>query len=212
MVLSAATTARWLVALFALSLVVAPAAAHKGEKHGMKPAATVSAGVPGVATPPAAHSPAPAVEAQTERNHAAGFFPRLTDWLGRLHPIVVHFPMAFLPAALFTAVVGRRRPGFAAPVQFLVVAGGIGAALAAVLGWLSAGIPSDGDDWLLTSHRWLGTGIGLVALVLGVWAGRRPERDRSTAMIVGLTVITAAIVTQGWLGGAMVHGLDHLDW
>jgi hypothetical protein len=31
-------------------------------------------------------------------------------------------------------------------------------------------------------------------------------------MIVGLTLITAAIVTQGWLGGAMVHGVDHLDW
>ena len=50
---------------------------------------------------------------------------RLLDWLGRLHPIIVHFPIAFFPAALFTAIVGRRRPAFAAPVRFLVIAGGI---------------------------------------------------------------------------------------
>src|SRR5687767_6104075 len=31
---------------------------------------------------------------------------RLMDWLGRLHPVIVHFPIAFFPAALFTAIVG----------------------------------------------------------------------------------------------------------
>jgi hypothetical protein len=31
-------------------------------------------------------------------------------------------------------------------------------------------------------------------------------------MLAGLAVITAAIVVQGWFGGAMVHGVDHLNW
>ena len=31
-------------------------------------------------------------------------------------------------------------------------------------------------------------------------------------MIVGLAVITAAIVVQGWFGGALVHGMDHMNW
>jgi len=212
MVLSPATTVRWLLAVCALLLMIAPAAAHKGEKHGAKPPGAASAEVLAAANAQRPQSPVPPVSSQAERDQTAEFFPSLIDWLGRLHPIVVHFPMAFLPAALFTAVVGRRRPSFAAPVQFLVVAGGFGAALAAVLGWLSADLRSAGDDWVLTAHRWLGTGIGLVALALGVWAARRLERDRSAAMIVGLALITAAIVTQGWLGGAMVHGVDHLDW
>lgn len=34
-----------------------------------------------------------------------GFFGRLLDWLGRTHPVIVHFPIV-LPPALFTAVVG----------------------------------------------------------------------------------------------------------
>jgi hypothetical protein len=28
---------------------------------------------------------------------------RFGDWPGRLHPIVIHCPLAFFPAALFTA-------------------------------------------------------------------------------------------------------------
>jgi len=67
-------------------------------------------------------------------------------------------------------------------------------------------------DPLLTVHRWLGSLIGIASLALGVWAVRRPDRSRSTAMIVALALVTAALVVQGWYGGALVHGADHLDW
>ena len=137
---------------------------------------------------------------------------RLLDWLGRLHPIIVHFPIAFFPAALFTAIVGRWRPAFAAPVQFLILAGAIIAPVAALLGWLNAGFEPATDDGLLQVHRWLGTAIGIGALVLGLWAWRRPDRLRGSAMLAALTVLTAAIIVQGWFGGAMVHGADHLNW
>lgn len=137
---------------------------------------------------------------------------RFMDWLGRLHPIIVHFPIAFFPAALFTAIVGRRRPAFAAPVQFMVVAGGIIAPIAAVLGWFAGGFNLAADDWLLTWHRWLGTGIGVGALVLAVWALKKPQEDRSTGMIIGLTIMTAAIIVQGWFGGSMMRGMDHMNW
>ncbi len=139
-------------------------------------------------------------------------FERLLDWLGRLHPMIVHFPIAFFPAALFTAIVGRRRPAFAAPVQFMVVAGGIIAPIAAVLGWFDGGFDFATDDMLLQNHRWLGTGIGIGALGLAIWALRKPQQDRSVGMIVGLAIITAAIVVQGWFGGALVHGMDHMNW
>lgn len=137
---------------------------------------------------------------------------RLLDWLGRLHPMIVHFPIAFFPAALFTAIVGRRRPAFAKPVQFLVVAGGIIAPLAALVGWFDAGFDFATDDALLLPHRWLGTAIGIGALALAIWAWREPEEDRGPGMIVGLAVISAAIVVQGWFGGALVHGADHMNW
>ena len=140
------------------------------------------------------------------------FFERLQTWLGAFHSIIVHFPIAFFPAALFTAVVGRRRPAFSTPVQFLVVAGGVVAPFAALLGWLNAGFELIDPDPLLLAHRWLGTGIGLGGLALALWAWRRPWEDRGAGMILSLSVMTVAIAVQGWFGGSLIHGVAHLNW
>jgi uncharacterized membrane protein len=137
---------------------------------------------------------------------------RLLDWLGRFHPIIVHFPIAFFPAALFTAIVGRRRPAFSAPVQFLVVAGGIISPISALLGWFNGGWVAWDADPLLAIHRWLGTGIGVGGLLLGIWAWRRPWEDRGAGMILALAAMTIALAVQGWFGGALVHGAEHLNW
>jgi len=192
----------------------APATAHKEHKK-QEQVAKPSVGQPNQASPgaqamdPAMHNGMGEMMDDEDRSNL-GTFARLLDWLGRLHPIIIHFPIAFFPAALFTAVVGRRKPAFAKPVQFLVVAGGIIAPIAAVLGWLDA-IGADPDP-LLTVHRWLGTAIGASALALAIWAWRRPDQDRRPGMLWGLAALTAAIVMQGWYGGALVHGIDHMSW
>lgn len=215
------------LSLFAAIVIVGSSPAFGHEEHRRQREAALKArqmeqakGVPqpGV-TAPAATGPA-SMQAQmgdmmglpkVDRSKMSAS-ARFMDWLGRLHPIIVHFPIAFFPAALFTAIVGRRRPAFAAPVQFLVVAGGIIAPIAAVLGWFGGGFNLAADDWLLTWHRWLGTGIGVGALALAIWALKKPEQDRSTGMIVGLAIISAAIVIQGWFGGALMRGMDHMSW
>lgn len=202
-----------------LAIIGAPAQAHKEHKKKQPVAAQVvqpgaqpgtPAGMQG--SPTAMHAQMGEMMEEREDRSQMPMGERLLDWLGRLHPVIVHFPIAFFPAALFTAIVGRRRAGFATPVQFLVVAGGIIAPLAALLGWFDGGFGLAKDDWLLQFHRWLGTVIGLWALALGIWAWRRPEAGRSLAMVVALALITAAIIVQGWYGGAMVHGIDHMDW
>lgn len=205
-----------LVALVALILTASsPAAAHK--EHKKKPVQSEqlirSAQVPAMAGPNAKHAQVgEAMEPAKEDRSKMVPVERLLDWLGRTHPVIVHFPIAFFPAALFTAIVGRRRPAFTAPLQFLIIAGGILAPVAALLGWFDGGFDFATDDWLLKFHRWLGTGIGIGALGLTVWAWRRPEANRSAGMIVGLSLITIAIIIQGWFGGAMVHGIDHMNW
>lgn len=207
----AALLAVWLLAL---SLSLSPAAAHKKERHA--PAATAQQGsTSAAATAPGAmadHDMSGTMEKMEADRAGMSTFERFLDWLGRLHPIVIHFPIAFFPAALFTAVVGRRRTAFAAPVQFLVVAGGVIAPIAMVLGWLTGGLTLTDTDPLLRVHRWLGTAIGLSGLALAIWAWKRPREDRSPGMIAALAGTTAAIIVQGWFGGAIVHGIDHMDW
>jgi uncharacterized membrane protein len=194
--------------LAAFILGAAPAAAHKNEQHDRSAPATV-AEAPNGAAAEADHMAAMMAEEEDDRS-AMSTVERLLDWLGRLHPVVVHFPLAFFPAALFTAIVGRRRPAFGKPVQFLVVAGGIIAPIAALLGWFDALSAEPGP--LLTVHRWLGTAIGVAGLALALWAWKRPWEDRRPGMMWALAAITAAIVLQGWYGGALVHGADHMNW
>lgn len=212
----------WLVAvLSALALlsvaVSGPAVAHGKKKH--VPAEQVSQSPDGNASPAAPNAAAAAaghgqmggmmdgMDMEVDRSKLP-FLERLLGWFGRLHPLIVHFPIAFFPAALFTAVVGRRRPAFAAPVQFLVVAGGIFAPIAAGAGWL-AGMTADPEP-VLTYHRWLGVTMGVVGLGLGLWAWRRPWEDRGAGMILALTLMTIAIVVQGFLGASVTHGMDHM--
>ena len=206
------------IALLAAPLIAtaSPAVAHKDKQ---KPAAAAQVQQPDVPAGASGATPAAAVgqgqmgammqgmDMAMDRSRMP-FVERLLGWLGRMHPLVVHFPLAFFPAALFTAIVGRRRPAFAAPVQFLVVAGGIFAPIAAGAGWL-AGMTADPEP-ILGYHRWLGVAIAVAGAALGVWAWRRPWEDRGSGMILALTVMTIAIAVQGFWGASLTHGMEHL--
>jgi len=197
-----------IMAALALALTMPSASmAHKGQQHNQQQAQQVPAG--SNASTAAAQGQMGGMDMDMEMDRSKmPFFERLIGWLGRLHPMVVHFPIAFFPAALLTAIVGRKRPAFSAPVQFLVVAGGIFAPIAAAAGWL-AGLSADPEP-ILAYHRWLGVAIGVAGAGLGVWAWRRPWEDRGAGMIVALTLMTIAIAVQGFLGASLTHGMDHM--
>lgn len=201
-----------------LAFAASPALAHKDHDKKKAEAAqvqgvsatpgTAADGAPtGASAAPMSHDMTGGMDMADDRS-ALPFLERLVEWLGRLHPFFVHFPIAFFPAALFTAVVGRRRPAFSAPVQFLVVAGGVFAPVAAAAGWLGAATME--PDAIHTFHRWLGVAIGASGAALAFWAWRRPREDRGAGMILALTAMTLAIAVQGFLGAAVTHGLDHL--
>lgn len=203
------------VALFSMG-VSGPAAAHGKKKHGsteqvQQPGQTGAANTEAAQNAAAGHGQTDEVMDGMDMgmDRSSMSLPeRLLDWFGRLHPLVVHFPIAFFPAALFTAIVGRKRAAFATPVQFLVVAGGIFSPIAAGAGWL-AGMGADPEP-VLAYHRWLGVAIGLAGTGLGIWAWRRPWEDRGSGMILALTIMTIAIAVQGFLGASVTHGMDHM--
>jgi len=137
---------------------------------------------------------------------------RLIDWLGRFHPMLVHFPLALLPMAFIAILVARRRPEWTHTAHILVVAAGLAVIPTALLGWFAGGFALAGDDSLLVVHRWLGTAIAIAGagLTLIVWRGR--ARVSHPIALVALIAINIALIVQGWYGGALVHGADHLAW
>ncbi len=129
-----------------------------------------------------------------------------------MHPFAVHFPLALFPVSWLALVLARRRGGATDVIRALIIVAGASAAGAALLGWFNAGLATVDKDPLLLWHRWLGTAIALVGGVLALWAWRRPSAANGRIMVLLLGTVSLSLLVQGWFGGALIHGIDHLNW
>lgn len=142
---------------------------------------------------------------------------RVIVWLGKFHPALVHFPIALLSAGALAELLylRTRRSMWRAAGAYCAVLGGLGAIVAAALGWASAGFTLVDKDTIRLIHRWLGTGVavvavaamGTVSLTDGSDADGKPDaklKPRVLVLLAGLSAMAA-----GFFGGAIVWGLDH---
>lgn len=136
---------------------------------------------------------------------------------GRLHPVLVHFPLGLLlsAAAYETLNLIRGKPTLAAPTAVMIVLGALGAVAAAGTGWINGEYEPHGQAvaTLLFRHRWLGVAVAVLStlLALSLAFGRtspsRGQRTLQTATLLGLAGLTGL---TGHLGGSMVYGEDYI--
>lgn len=153
-------------------------------------------------------SPEAGAETPTEQFLLA----RLIDWLGRTHPMLVHFPIALFPVGLLAAVLARRREDWKPVARPAIGLAGFMTIPAALFGWFAGGLDLSVDDGLLLVHRWLGTAIALFGIYFLIMAWRRKDWVFGGAAIGLLIALNAMLIVQGWFGGALVHGADHLSF
>jgi uncharacterized membrane protein len=137
------------------------------------------------------------------------------ELLGRLHPVLLHFPVALLVlGAVLEGVRGFRNSEFLGrAVVGLFGLGAMAALLTVGSGWLLAAhehIRSDQRD-ILELHRWL----ALVAAIWAVlaWLGARVWRNSITPGKVWARRLMAAltfvlIAASGHFGALLVWGKD----
>jgi len=171
---------------------------HAGEQA--TPGASAAATVPGHAH---------------ERRDAEGA-AKLIAWLGNFHPPSVHFPIAMLLGAALAELLAMwtHDERYAQAGRFCLWTGGLAAVAAAALGWCFAGFEIGADDWILRTHRWLGTATAVWAVVLLALASSRSQRSpaRRSAYRVALFLGAFLVAATGFFGGALVHGIDHYAW
>jgi uncharacterized membrane protein len=102
-------------------------------------------------------------------------------------------------------------------VRFLVVLAALGAISAAVLGWINAYFASYVGQAapILKWHRWLGTGTAVWAVVCAglVIINDCREGSSERQRFRGALLLGAALVgISGFLGSALIYGLDHYAW
>lgn len=138
-------------------------------------------------------------------------------FLGRTHPILVHFPIALLSVAgLAEAWQLLRRIPAPSPITLpLLLLGAAAAVVATIAGWFNASWEhADDTTDLLLRHRWIGTLVSaaLVALAVFAWRNRHAAALASSNLAQRLaTLLLAAIVgLVGHLGGEIVYGEGYL--
>ena len=150
-------------------------------------------------------------------NSDKSFGERLFIWLGKLHLVVIHFPIALIVGAFAVELFGaiQNRPQWRSAARIMLVVGAIGAVVAAALGWFAGGFYLIDQNLVLTSHRYLGMVVAIGSVILA-WAGLRKyhhekRNDKTFAALLGL--LTAAVLIQAFLGGTFMHGgLNHMNF
>uniref|UniRef100_UPI0030EDB0A0 c-type cytochrome domain-containing protein n=1 Tax=uncultured Algoriphagus sp. TaxID=417365 RepID=UPI0030EDB0A0 len=138
----------------------------------------------------------------------------LWQFLGRLHPLIVHFPIALIVVAalmeLFTfgKFNSKIRPG----ILILATIGTVSAIVAAPMGWLLA--TNEGTTGsTLDLHKWIGIGtavFSMAVLAMMVKINSSPSKSQITGFRFLLFFTAIGVSAAGHYGGSLTHGEDFL--
>jgi uncharacterized membrane protein len=138
---------------------------------------------------------------------------RLLQLFGKLHVLMIHFPIALLAAAAIAEswLIWKGRWGMSPVVRFCVLLGAGAAVVAAVAGWVHASYGPLGSDTgqTLALHRWLGTAAGVGAVATALACEWDVLQTRRSSLFRAILFFSAALVgAAGHFGGMLVYGSD----
>jgi uncharacterized membrane protein len=151
------------------------------------------------------------------------FFTRLWDFIGVLHPAVVHFPVCCLVLAAVFIAVRWRFPQVSTDVTyytlligagFAVVATVMGFSFAAQKGFVLWWDTSSSKDETMSFHRWGGVIVTLLSLIAAglAWRERSLPPSHGAKPWQLTTFVAAAIVAlTGHWGGETVYGKGYAE-
>ncbi|MEO1011832.1 MAG: DUF1549 domain-containing protein, partial [Bacteroidota bacterium] len=133
--------------------------------------------------------------------------------LGRLHTLIVHFPIGLLIVALFLEMLTLKgkQSGLREGINWMVYLGATFAVLAAIMGWLLRTY-DDYSGTLVQWHQYLGIATAVLATATALllrealkkkWASLLAYRSVLIVSVVSLTV-------TGHFGASLTHGEDYL--
>jgi uncharacterized membrane protein len=135
-------------------------------------------------------------------------------FVGRLHPLLIHFPIALVIAAALAegAAIVTADEGWRTVAVENVRAGAVFALLTTVAGWRLALAPEMDVSPLLEWHRWLGTVAAGAALAAALATGGVRRRSALGGRLYRIALFTAGVLVAvtGHVGGLLVWGANFL--
>ena len=133
---------------------------------------------------------------------------------GRLHPLILHFPIAlilFAAVAELVAMLTDYRPWHIVAVAN-ARAGAVCALAAAITGWLLASASVVDDVRSLEWHRWIGTAAAVAAIGAALASTALDRKSPTVRWLYRIALFWAAalVAITGHLGARLVWGADFL--
>ena len=134
------------------------------------------------------------------------------DWfqfIGRFHPLLVHFPIALFLLVPVLEIAGRstRFAYLRLSVNFVLVLATIGATTAAILGWC-LGRSGGYSGRLITQHMW--GGVVLCLVCWGCWLLSTRLRELGRTYAIALALGAGLVAWTGYRGAQISLGPNHL--
>jgi len=131
------------------------------------------------------------------------------QFIGRFHPLFVHFPIALFLLVPVLEIVGRgaRLAYLRLSVSFVLALATLAATWAAILGWC-LGRTGGYSGNLITQHMWGGVLLSIICWLC--WLLRTQLREFGVAYVLALGLGVGLVGWTGYRGGQLSLGRNHL--
>jgi len=131
------------------------------------------------------------------------------QFIGRFHPLVVHFPIALLLVVPILELAGSssRFSYLRLSTSFFLGLATLSATCAAILGWC-LGRTGGYSGWLITQHMWAGVLLSAVCWLCWLLRTRMPATGKAYG--IALVVGVGLVAWTGYRGGQLSLGANHL--
>jgi len=133
--------------------------------------------------------------------------------LGRLHPLMVHFPIGLLIVAFIFELLtfNKKRQGLRQGITYMVYIGALFAVLSALFGWLLK-TKEDYTGELVDNHQYTGLATAVLAVITAFILKNSLKKSpiKLTAYRTMLATTVILLSVAGHLGANLTHGADYL--
>jgi len=125
----------------------------------------------------------------------------MLDFIGHLHPVIVHLPIGILLLGVLMMVYEHySKVDLQLPISFAFLVGSISAVMACIAGWILSN-SGEYDALLVQKHQWTGISTAVIGLLVYFL-----KQYRKLLAVI----LTLLVFITGHYGGTLTHGENYL--
>ncbi len=132
----------------------------------------------------------------------------IPEFIGHLHPVLVHLPIGILlVACLFIWQARKDKYAHLQPaINLMLLLGMISAVVSCITGYVLSQ-SGDYEEEMVNLHQWMGISVAVFSIIL--YYSRRKPGLRKWQWLLAPFLVMLIFIT-GHLGGSLTHGSDYL--